>query len=218
MNTTVKKALIIGTPFFTLIISIYLSTLLTHFLTSPLDKDWVTRQFLIGMFMFAGLTIIPRLLHIQIFFSGAIPSFRLDLSHHSPSLQGDHEFQLKKYSICSGCLGSTLSIILAEFLFLSYFINPSWFPQTFRIYFFLIGLIAILISYSRYFFVLKPKTRLLQHSSLFVGVGFAVIACDLTFQSAFSMIILLPSWIFFLVGRLKLGEMDHRSNQGVISD
>jgi hypothetical protein len=183
-----------------------------------MDKDWVTRQFLIGMFMFAGLTIIPRLLHFQVFFSGVIPSFRLDLSHHSPLLQGDHEFQLGNHSICSGCLGSTLSIILAELLFFAYFINPSWFSQAFSIYFFLIGLIAILISYSRYFLVLNPKTRLLQHTTLFVGVGSAVIACDLAFKSAFSMIILLPSWIFFLLGRLKLGEMDHRSNQGLISD
>ncbi|MFW9906548.1 MAG: hypothetical protein ACFFFH_19735 [Candidatus Thorarchaeota archaeon] len=211
MDITVKKVIIIGTPFSILIISIYISTLLNHILTSPMDKDWVTRQFLIGMFMFAGLTIIPRLLHFQLFFSGVIPSFKINLSHHSPSLQSEHEFRLGNQSVCSGCMGSILSIIIAELLFLAYFIKPSWFSQTFTIWFFLIGLIAILISYSRYFILLKPIIRLIQHASLFIGVSLAIIACDTTFNSAFSMILLLPSWVLFLIGRLKLGEMDHRS-------
>ncbi|MFX1505175.1 MAG: hypothetical protein ACFFDC_03580 [Promethearchaeota archaeon] len=211
MNTTVKKALIIGTPFFTLMVSIYISTFLTHFLTSPMDKDWVTRQFLIGIFMFVGLTIIPRLLHFQLFFSGAIPSFRVNLSHHSPAMQVDHEFKLGNHFVCSGCLGNILSIILAEFLFLAYFIEPSCFSPTFTT--FLVGIMAILISYSRYFIILKPSIRLIQHVSLFIGVSLIVIACDIAFKSAFSMILLLPTWILFLIVRLKLGELDHRSFQ-----
>jgi hypothetical protein len=176
-----------------------------------MDKDWGTRQFLIGIFMFTGLTIIPRLLHFQLVFSGVIPSCKINLCHHSPLLQADHEIQLWNYSICSGCLGSIMSIVLAEFLFLAYFINPTGFSDNFSTVFLVIGLTAILISYSRYFLVFKPSIRLLQHTTLFVGISLAIIASDLVFRSAFSMILLLPSWLFFLLGRLKLGEMDHRS-------
>ncbi|MFX0122372.1 MAG: hypothetical protein ACFFAE_01960 [Candidatus Hodarchaeota archaeon] len=209
MNNPSIKALIIGIPFSILIISIYIATFLTQNLSSPLDEDWVTRKFLIGIFMFAGATIIPRLLHLELFITGLIPRCRINLSHHPPLLRGDHEFQIKSYFICSGCFGSFLSIVLAELLFLMYFLYPNWFSNNFTIIYLIIGLTLVLISYSRYFFVLKPDIRLLQHVSLFLGVTLAVIACDLLFNSAFCMIILLPSWLFFLIGRIKLGELDH---------
>ncbi|UCG04515.1 MAG: hypothetical protein JSW11_11130 [Candidatus Heimdallarchaeota archaeon] len=209
MNTAIKKALIIGTPFSVLIVSICIATILTRDISSPLDEDWITRQFLIGMFMFAGLSIIPRLLHFQFSFSGLFPSCRIDLNHHPPPLQVDHEFQLGEHSICSGCVGSFLSIVFAELLFLMYFLYPNWFSNNSFITFLLIGIVLILISYSRYFFVLKPNIRLIQHVTLFIGVVFAIIGSDLYLQSAFSMILLLPSWLLFLIGRVKLGEIDH---------
>jgi hypothetical protein len=213
LNNFIKKTLIISTPFSLLIISILLATLLTHNISSPLDEDWVTRQFVIGMFMFVGLTIIPRLLHLEIFFSGLIPRCRINLSHHPPLLRVDHEFRLGTYSICSGGFGSFLSIILAESIFLVYFFYPNWFPNYFTLIFLLMGLILILISYSRYLVSLKPNIRLIQHVTLFIGVVLAIIACDLVFNSAFCMIIFLPSWLLFLVGRVKLGELDHNAVQ-----
>ncbi|MFX0174361.1 MAG: hypothetical protein ACFE9L_20990 [Candidatus Hodarchaeota archaeon] len=73
-----------------------------------------------------------------------------------------------------------------------------------------IGLVLILISYSRYFIVLKPKVRVIQHSSLFPGITLAIVGCDLLFKSAFSMMILLPSWLLFLFGRVYLGKLDHK--------
>ncbi len=119
-----KKALAIGTPFSVFIISIFVVTILTHSYSSPLDEDWINRQFLIGMFMFTGLTIIPRLLHMQLFLSGVIPSLKTNLGHHPPSLQTTHEIQIRGHSICSGCFGSFLSITISEFIFLVYFLNP----------------------------------------------------------------------------------------------
>lgn len=209
LKTLTKKALIIVTPFSVSIISLLVATFLTYNYSSPIDEDWVTRQFLIGMFMVAGVAIIPRLLHFQLFFSGLIPSCVINLSHHPPSLRANHEFQIGTHSICSGCFGNFLSILLAELLFFMYFMKPNLFPNTLAIHFFLTGLILILSSYSRYLFLLQPKIRLIQHVTLFMGVTLAVIASDLVFSSAFCMIILLPSWLLFLVGRVKLGELDH---------
>ncbi len=209
LKTLTKKALIIVTPFSVSIISLLVATFLTYNYSSPIDEDWVTRQFLIGMFMVAGVAIIPRLLHFQLFFSGMIPSCVINLSHHPPSLRANHEFQIGTHSICSGCFGNFFSIILAELIFLMYFLNPKLFPKSFTMFFFLIGLILILVSYSRYLIFLRPSIRLIQHVTLFMGVAIAVIASDLTFNSAFCVIILLPSWVLFLVSRVILGELDH---------
>ncbi|MHA2246415.1 MAG: hypothetical protein ACXADY_15855 [Candidatus Hodarchaeales archaeon] len=205
-----EKALLIGTPFSVFIISVFVATILTQSYSNPLDEDWITRQFLIGMFMFVGLTIIPRLLHLQLFFSGAIPSCTINLCHHPPTLQTTHEFNIRSYSICSGCFGTLLSILLAEFIFLGYFLNPNLFSLDLATIYLLMGLILIVISYSRYLIFIKPSVRLIQHTSLLVGIVLALIACDLLFKSSLFMIALLPSWLLFLITRIKLGELDHR--------
>jgi len=184
-------------------------TLLRPSYSSPLDEDWITRQFVLGMFMFAGFTIIPSLLHFQLAFSKGLPFFQINLSHHPPSLQIYHEIQIKNHSICSGCIGSVFSIIITEIIFLGYFLDLGLFQDSLAITYLLFGLFLISVSYSRYLFQLKPSLRLIQHTSLFIGVGFSLIACDLLFSSAFSMVIFLPSWLLFLLGRVALGKWDH---------
>ncbi|MFX0206947.1 MAG: hypothetical protein ACFFDT_13250 [Candidatus Hodarchaeota archaeon] len=210
MNNLIKKALTIGTPFVVLIISFFIVSILTHSYSSPSDEEWVTRQFLIGMIMFAGFTIIPRLIHFQLFFSGMIPSCTINLCHHPPLLHTTHEFKIGSYSICSGCFGSLLSILIAEFIFLGYFVRINLFDKELITIYLMIGLIMIILSYSRYFIILKPSARLIQHICLFPGLALTLIAGDLFFNSAFSMIILLPSWVLFLVGRVKLAELNHK--------
>jgi hypothetical protein len=206
-----KTILISSGPFFTLIISIITISILTYDYSNPLDADWTTRQFVLGMFMFAALTIIPRLLHLQFFFFGKTPYVIINLSHHAPDLQLAHEFKLKTHSICSGCFGSFLGILLAETIFLVYLYVPSLiFPRKFAMEYLIIGVVLILMSYSRYFIVLKPSIRLIQHASLFTGIAFSIIGCDLLFKSAFSMMLLLPSWLLFLFGRAYLGKLDHK--------
>lgn len=184
-------------------------TLLRPCYSSPLDEDWITRQFVLGMFMFTGFTIIPSLLHFHLVFSKGLPFFQINLSHHPPSLQISHEIQIKNYSICSGCIGSVFSIIITEAIFLGYFLDPGLFQDSLVIPYLLFGLFLISVSYSRYLFQLKPSLRLIQHTSLFIGVGFSLIACDLLFSSAFSMVIFLPSWLLFLLSRVALGKWDH---------
>jgi hypothetical protein len=163
------------------------------------------------MFMFATLTIIPNLLHLKVFFMNRTPNVRINLNHHSHDLLSTHEFEFRAHSICSGCFGSFLGIIFAFSIFLIYFVNSTLFFQSKYVKeYLLIGLILILISYSRYFIVLKPKVRLIQHSSLFSGIAFAIVGCDLLFKSAFSMMILLPSLLLFLFGRVYLGKLNHK--------
>jgi hypothetical protein len=159
--------------------------------------------------MFAGLTIIPRLIHFKLLISHGRPFFYVNLSHHPPSLQNSHEFGFRTHSICSGCFGSLLSILFAEFLFLVYFIFTGLFLDFFAWNYLLVGLILISVSYSRYIVILSPKIRLIQHLSLFTGIAFSLVAADLLFKSAFSMILLLPSWLLFLFGRVQLGNLDH---------
>ncbi|MFX0152261.1 MAG: hypothetical protein ACFFAJ_15850 [Candidatus Hodarchaeota archaeon] len=210
VNST-NKILISCSPFITFIASIILIGLLTQDYSSPLDSEWNTRRFVIGMFMFAALTIIPNLLHLKFFFMDRTPYVRINLNHHSHDLLSTHEFEFRAHSICSGCFGSFLGIIFALTIFLLYFVNSTLFFQSkYMEKYLLIGLILILISYSRYFIVLKPKFRLIQHSSLFPGIAFVIVGSDLLFKSAFSMMILLPSWLFFLFGRVYLGKLDHK--------
>ncbi|MFX0183536.1 MAG: hypothetical protein ACFE95_10685 [Candidatus Hodarchaeota archaeon] len=211
MDNSIKTILISSGPFFTLIISILIIGILTYDYSNPLDTDWTTRQFVLGMFMFAALSIIPRLLHIRLFLLGKTPYITINLSHHSPDLQIAHEFKFRTHSICSGCFGSFLGILLAEAIFLVYFSAPSViFVRKFAIEYLIIGIFLILISYSRYFIILEPNIRLIQHSSLFSGIAFSIIGCDLLFKSAFSMMLLLPSWLLFLFGRAYLGKLDHK--------
>ena len=213
MSRSKNQLFIICIPFSVLILSILVISLLISNYSSPPDKDWITRQFIIGMFMFTGLTIVPRLLQLQLVFSGGIPFCTLNLSHHPPEIQKSHEFQIKDYSICSGCFGSFLSIIFSEFIFLVYFLNPQIFHENLAGFIFLIGLILIMISYSRYLIFLKPSIRIIQHMSLFIGLVLTLIACDLAFKSAFAMILLLPSWLLFLIGRVQLGKLNHQKIQ-----
>lgn len=162
------------------------------------------------MFIFAGLTIIPGLLHLRINFTTGLPTFQINLTHHPPELQTEHELQLSEnISICTGCFGSFLSIIIAEVIFSGYFLFSDLFDKELSFFYIIISLLLILISYSRYIIVLKPNVRMGQHMALFLGLAFGIIACDLVFESAFSMILLLPSWILFLFIRVKLSDLDH---------
>jgi hypothetical protein len=164
------------------------------------------------MFIFAGLTIIPGLLQLRVNLSNGVPVFQINLTHHPSELQSTHEFQLgENISICTGCFGSFLSIIVAEVIFSAYFLFPNLYSEKFSILYIIISLFLILISYSRYIVVLRPDVRMGQHMALFIGITLGIIGCDLIFQSAFSMILLLPSWILFLFIRVRLSDLDHKN-------
>jgi len=208
LRSSSKKIIISIFPFFLLIFTLVLLQI-THNSFSLLDNEWTIRQFTLGMFIFFGLTIIPNLLHMNLYFINYKPVFQFNLTHHPSDIRSTHEFQIKNYWICSGCFGSFLGILLGELVFVGYFLNRSIFQEIFPVIFQIFGILFIILSYSRYVLTLKPKFRMIQHASLFLGLSLALIGSDMLFESALSMIVLLPTWVLFLIIRVQLSKLDH---------
>ncbi len=209
MKKVRKKIIFSVFPFCVLIISLSLLQII-HIYFSPLDNEWAIRQFVLGFFIVAGIIIIPNLLHMQIYVSGWVPTFQFNLTHHSDDIRAEHEFKFNDNWVCSGCFGSVIGILFGEAIFLAYFLNRSIFQGISTISILIIGMLFILISYSRYLIPFKPKTRVLQHASLFLGLAMALIGSEMVFESAFSLIILLPTWLIFLAIRIQLSKLDHQ--------
>lgn len=203
------KIVLLVFPFCVLIISFSLLQII-HIYFSPLDNEWAIRKFVLGFFIVAGIIIIPNLLHMQIYFSGRRLKFQFNFTHHSEDIRADHEFKFCEYWVCSGCFGSVIGILFGEAIFLVYFLNRSIFKGIPAIFILIAGLIFITISYSRYLKPFKPRTRVLQHASLFSGLVMALIGSEMIFESAFSLIILLPTWLLFLAVRIQLSKLDHQ--------
>lgn len=162
--------------------------------------------------MFAGLTIIPNLLHLAVYRSNGKIFIHVNLEHHIPELRDDHELKLGSKYICVGCIGSFIGIIVAEMVFIIYFFFPDLFELQNSNLFLFIAFFLVLVSYSRYFLSLPPKLRIFQHLSLFVGLSLAVIANDIFFNSTLIMIFFLPVWILFLLARVQLSKIDHSNS------
>ena len=209
MNSQPKKILFLLFPFIVLLVSFLVITLLSNIESDPLDTIWTTRQLVIGLYIFVGFSFIPGFL--QLSFQNSSPWLVVNLSHHSGSLK-IHELVYKNRSICTGCLGSVISVLLGNSFLLLYFFLPSFFHTINVPALLIIGFILILVTFSRYFTKFSARIRLMQHSALFFGISFLIIAEDIVFQSAFFIVLLLPSWISILLVRMKLSEDNHRSN------
>lgn len=208
MNSNNKKILLIFLPFLLLFGSFVLINALSGVESNPIDQDWRTRQLVIGLFVFTSLSFLPGLL--QIASSTDFPFFQVNLSHHSNQTQESHEMIFNNHLICTGCLGTSISILLGNALLLLYFFSGfEFFNETINFWLFLLGSILILFTYSRYFIMLSPPMRVFQHSMLFLGLSLMVIASDGVFQSAFFIVFLLPSWLAFLITRVQLSKIDH---------
>ena len=206
MDFQQKKISYVFLPFIVMILSFLLLSVLSEIEPDPLDSVWTTRQLVIGLFIFTSFSFIPGFLHLS--FRYSYPWMSVNLSHH-PESQKDHELNIRGTSICTGCFGSTASIILANSSLIVYFYLPSVFQKVNATLLFTVGILLIIVTYSRYFKNFSPRIRLIQHSSLFFGISFLIIGADIIFQSAFFIVLLLPSWIIFLLVRVKLSKYDH---------
>jgi len=206
MNFQQKKITYVFLPFILLIFSFSVLNIMSEIKPSPLDTLWTTRQLIIGLFIFVSLSFIPSFAKLS--FSFSYPWISVNLSHHTDN-QKAHELVIREKSICVGCFGSSMSILLANCCLLLYFYLPSIFRTVTASKFFTIGIILIMVTYSRYFTDFVASVRLIQHSSLFLGISFLIIAEDMVFQSALFIVLLLPSWITFLLARVKLSEISH---------
>ncbi|MHA1993364.1 MAG: hypothetical protein ACW97Z_02370 [Candidatus Hodarchaeales archaeon] len=204
-----KKLLYVFLPFIVLLVTLLLINILSTIDSDPMDSFWTTRQLVIGLFIFTSSSFIPGFLHLAFHYS--YPWVSINLSHHRGS-HSVHELNIKGNSICTGCLGSTVSIILANSSLIIYFYFPSFFLKVNTSILLVVGFILVMVTYSRYFKEFGSRIRLLQHSTLFTGISFLIIVEDMIFRSALFMVLLLPSWITFLLVRVKLSKIDHLSS------
>ena len=208
MNSQNKKILISFLPFLLLLGSFIVLNTFSGVESNPLDQNWSTRQLIIGLFVFTSLSFLPSLLHLSSRVD--FPFFSVNLSHHSTQSLESHEINFNNHLICTGCFGTSISILLGNTLLLLYFFSNSEFSDSTGTFFlFLLGVTLILFTYSRYFIIFSPFMRVFQHSTLFLGLSLMVIASDLFYQSAFYMVFLLPSWLTFLITRIQLSKIEH---------
>jgi hypothetical protein len=209
MSLVQKKISFVFVPFLILLVSLLLLNILSSIESDAMDTIWETRQLIIGLFVFTGFSFIPGF--IQLSFFNSYPWFNVNLSHHSDSLR-KHELRYQNSYFCVGCLGSSISILLANLLLILYFYFPSFYLTYNPTVLFGVGLFIILVAYSRYFTDFSTKIRLIQHTCLFLGLSILIIAEDILFQSALFNVLLLPSWLSFLLVRVKLSKIDHLDN------
>ena len=209
-KSSFKKVILSFSPFILLLFSLFVLNFINSIYTNPLDQMWDTRQFFLGIFMFSGFLIFPRLTHLKLVWIHGRPIIYINFTHHPPEIRTFHEIQVRDRSFCTGCLGSTIGLLFSELLFLFYFFNPVSFLSQYLREIFILGILFVIISYSRYLKKLPNLIRLIQHASLFVGIALLVITTDIYFTSTMFMLLMLPSWIFFLLTRVYLGKIDHK--------
>ena len=209
MNSKNKKIVLSFLPFLLLLCSVIVIYFFSSIEPPSLDQDWATRQLVIGLFVFTSLSFIPNLLQLSV--HAEFPFVYSNLSHHSFQIHNSHEMIFKNHSICTGCFGTFISILLGNTLLLLYFFSGTeFFNAQMASFLFFLGVCLILITYSRYFLLLSPPIRVFQHSMLFMGLSLFVISSDLFYQSAFFMVFLLPSWLTFLIARIQLSKIEHK--------
>jgi len=209
-----KKVILSLSPFILFLFSLYVLNIINSLYTNPLDHMWDTRQFILGIFMFLGFLILPQLTQLNIAWRNSKPKIYINFTHHPPEIRIIHELQIKNKSFCTGCLGNTIGLLFSELLFLFYFFNPNSFLSQYSMGLFILGFLLIIISYSRYLVELPNSIRLIQHMSLFLGIAFFIITTDVYFTSTMFMLLMLPSWIFFLITRVYLGKSNHKEALG----
>ncbi len=209
MRVQRKKVLLVFFPFLILILTFLVIRFLSEFDSNPLDATWTLRQLILGLFIFTSFSFIPRF--IQLYFLNSFPWVSVNLSHHRGSLKS-HELKYKNHSFCTGCTGSVISILIANSCLILYFYIPSIFSSIDTSLLFLTGVFLILVTYCRYFTEFSAILRVIQHSALFLGISLLIIAEDIVFQSALFIVLLLPTWVSFLLVRVKLSGIDHREN------
>jgi hypothetical protein len=207
MKVIQKKILIATAPFLFFIVNMFIIGILSDIESDPLDSDWKTRQIILALYVFTGISFLPRLLQLST--QSNFPFLKANLSHHSPQHRNSHELPFYDILICTGCVGTTCSIILGSLILLLYLFTPYLFSSVHIIVLFILGIGCMLITFSRYFIFLSPSVRLVQHSTLFLSLAFFIILNDIIFTSAFLVSLLLPSWLFFLLVRIQLSKIDH---------
>ncbi len=207
MNGTQSKFTFVFIPFGILFLSILVINILHQLNSDPLDTEWSSRQIIIGLFIFVGFSFVPRFLKLKV--KTKYPWIHFSLSHHSILRRVNHELKIGNWWICTGCVGTSIGLICGISLLISYFFLPSLYSSRISLLLFIVGILMVIITYLRYIILLRPFVRLIQHSSLFLGITLLIISVDLYFESALFLALLIPSWAVFLLARVKLSSLSH---------
>lgn len=207
MNNIRIRLLYSTIPFLILFSSFFILDFLHQINPDPIDSEWTSRQLILGLFIFISFSFIPRFLKLSL--NREFPYFHFSLSHHAPSHRSDHELRISNQWLCTGCVGTSFSLILGNSLLITYFLYGSSLNSKISHPLFFLGILMILITYSRYIIFLSPFIRLIQHSFLFIGLATLITAIDIYYKSALFLSLLIPVWALFLLFRIKLSKLSH---------
>jgi hypothetical protein len=209
MRSRLSKILVGTFPFLLFVSTIFVIAVLVPDSQTVIDRQWSTRLFVLGLIIFSGILLIPNFLQLQVTWRGRWPHVLIKLSHHPLSSRKDHEMLIRGIYVCVGCFGNFLGLLGAEIVFLLYFLYSSLFTSIGSGLLIILGAFFLMFSYSRYLLFYSGYFRLIQHSALFVGLSLLVVGSDQLLASAFALVLLLPSWVAFLLTRILLSRIEH---------
>ncbi|MCK4501072.1 hypothetical protein KAU11_11290 [Candidatus Babeliales bacterium] len=136
----------------------------------------------------------------------------LKTSHHKAG-NINHELRIGDNNFCCGCYGGALGLILGKivgFIYLIYYNKPS---QLIGLISFLLGIVFILISLTKYIKEIFGWKRLLLNSCLAFGTWLIIIGINIYFLNFYSILYYLIVVPFIGIQRLTLSSLDHQTNR-----
>ncbi|MBA7543849.1 hypothetical protein ES705_36191 [subsurface metagenome] len=138
----------------------------------------------------------------------------LKTSHHKAG-NINHELRIGDHNFCCGCYGGALGLILGEIVGFIYLINYNKPSKTIGLITFSLGIILILISFTKYIREIFGWKRLLLNSSLAFGTWLIIIGINIYFLNIYSILYYLIVVPFIGIQRLTLSSLDHQTNKSV---
>jgi len=176
-------------------------------------NTWAFRQYLLTMMLLAMMLLI--LFISQFKFITLPPYFSCNLNHrhHRGSDLVSHNLEIGSYSICVGCSGTIIGLLVAIIGSMSYMIFPTYFIELVKVNeecYYLVGFMLVLLCYSRYFFQLSAWIRLLQHIFLPLGSFHLLIIADIIFKNPIVLLGYFFSITVLFMVRNGLSTLYHR--------
>ena len=176
-------------------------------------NTWAFRQYLLTMMLLAMMLLI--LFISQFKFITLPPYFSCNLKHrhHRGSDLVSHNLEIGSYSICVGCSGTIIGLLVAIIGSMSYMIFPTYFIELVKVNeecYYLVGFMLVLLCYSRYFFQLSAWIRLLQHIFLPLGSFHLLIIADIIFKNPIVLLGYFFSITVLFMVRNGLSTLYHR--------
>jgi len=136
----------------------------------------------------------------------------LKTSHHKAGNK-NHELKIGDHYFCAGCYGGALGLIFGEIVGLIYLIHFNEPIKIIGLIAFSIGIVFILLSFTKYLREIFGWKRLLLNSCLAFGTWLIIIGIDIYFRNFYSVLYSLIVVAFIGIQRLTLSNLDHQINK-----